>query len=87
MRHRTKFHLWLLKKYETKSLSEAVQKFTSECKPAGSLSHNTVLKWADGSKPRKLPVDIYGPQFPDCPLFSVKSHAVPQVVESQPLQQ
>lgn len=71
MRHRTKFHLWLLKKYQTTSLSLAAQKFASECNPV--LSSNTVLKWADGSKPRSFYIDSLRPQFSDCPLFAVKA--------------
>lgn len=70
-KHRTKFHRWLLSKYQTESLSEAVQKFANECKPP--VSHNTVLKWAEGSKPRSFYSGTLKSQFPECPLFVSKS--------------
>lgn len=81
MKHRSKFKIWLLKKYSTTSVSEAAQRFTKEC--PYEISHNTVLKWSEGSKPRKFYSDILRPLFPDCPLFTPKILIVPEIKSSQ----
>lgn len=83
-KHRTKFCLYLLKRYSTESLSEAAQAFANECEP--SVSQNTILKWADGTKPRKFYRDILHPQFPDCPIFMSKSQTSTPIVEIQSIQ-
>lgn len=80
-KHRTQFHRWLLEKYNTKSLTMAAQLFSSECEPR--ISYNTVQKWAEGTKPRDFTVDILRPQFPNCPLFAVKSQISSQPTDFQ----
>lgn len=75
MKHRTRFHRWLLKRYATESLTLAAQKFGNECNP--KVSYTTIQKWADGTKPRDFTRDILRPQFPDCELFALKIQTLP----------
>lgn len=69
-KHRSRFHIWLLEKYDTDSLTKAAQLFSAECNPR--ISYNTIQKWAEGAKPRDFTKDILRPQFPDCPLWIVE---------------